>query len=149
MGIAAGLTMTASTGLFVLAVDSPAVPTLSFFIFGSLAGAQWATLSAAVPLLVAALAVLWWLAPGLDPMALGEDVSVHLGFDLTAVIGPNGAGKTTLLRVMAGDVAPTHGSVRYDGEPVQHVNVAERARLRSVLSQGHTTDISFAPEEVC
>ena len=117
MGIAAGLAMTASTGLFVLAVDSPAVPTLSFFIFGSLAGAQWATLGAAVPLLVAALAVLWWLAPGLDLMALGEDVSVHLGFDLTAVIGPSGAGKTTLLRVMAGDVAPTHGSVLYDGEP--------------------------------
>lgn len=81
MGIAAGLAMTAWTGIFVLAIDSPAVPTLSFFIFGSLAGAQWLALFVAVPLIVIAGVVLWWLAPGLDLMALGEDVSVHLGFD--------------------------------------------------------------------
>src|SRR5690606_4146208 len=32
-----------------------------------------------------------------------------------AVLGPNGAGKTTLFNVIAGDVAPTHGSVAVHG----------------------------------
>lgn len=35
--------------------------------------------------------------------------------ELLALIGPNGAGKTTLLNVLAGEIAPTSGSVDYDG----------------------------------
>jgi len=30
-----------------------------------------------------------------------------------AIVGPNGAGKTTLLRILAGDLAPDRGNVRY------------------------------------
>jgi len=81
MGIAAGLAITAWTGLFVLAIDSPAVPTLSFFIFGSLVGVNWITIGLVVPVALAGVGLLWWIGPGLDLLSLGEQISVHLGFD--------------------------------------------------------------------
>jgi iron complex transport system permease protein len=81
VGIAAGMSMTAWTGLFVLAIDSPAVPTLSFFIFGSLSGTTMASLAIAAPFVLLALGVLWWMGPGVDLLSLGELQSTHLGFD--------------------------------------------------------------------
>jgi iron complex transport system permease protein len=81
VGIAAGMTMTAWTGLFVLAIDSPAVPTLSFFIFGSLAGATMTSLAIAAPLVLLGLGAMWWIGPGIDLMSLGEQQSIHVGFD--------------------------------------------------------------------
>ena len=81
VGIAAGLTLMAWTGLFVLLVDNAQVPTLSFFIFGSLAGVSWSLLAATIPLVIVSIAILWWLGPGLDVLALGEQASMHLGFN--------------------------------------------------------------------
>ena len=81
VGIAAGLTLMAWTGLFVLLVDSAQVPTLSFFIFGSLSGVSWSLLAAAIPLIIVSIAILWWLGPGLDVLTLGEQASMHLGFN--------------------------------------------------------------------
>jgi ribose transport system ATP-binding protein len=42
-----------------------------------------------------------------------DDGEVH------ALVGKNGAGKSTLIRLLAGALAPTHGEVRVDGEPVR------------------------------
>ncbi|MCL1597572.1 MAG: iron ABC transporter permease [Actinomycetia bacterium] len=80
-GLATGLAMTAWTGLFVLAIDSPAVPTLSFFIFGSLATSGWTGLLIATAFVLTAVGILWWMAPGIDLLSLGEQVSIHLGLD--------------------------------------------------------------------
>ena len=44
----------------------------------------------------------------------GLDVTVEEGKTL-AIIGANGAGKSTLLKAIAGQVAPTAGSVAFDG----------------------------------
>jgi ABC-type Mn2+/Zn2+ transport system ATPase subunit len=39
--------------------------------------------------------------------------------ETVSVLGPNGAGKSTLLRVLAGMLAPSHGSVRIAGAPLR------------------------------
>jgi branched-chain amino acid transport system ATP-binding protein len=44
------------------------------------------------------------------------------------LIGPNGAGKTTFIDAVCGFV-PAGGSVRFDGQPVDHRPAHERARL--------------------
>jgi iron complex transport system permease protein len=70
------------TGLFVLLVGGADVPTLSFFIFGSLSGASWVLVAVAVPLIVVSITSLWWMGPGLDLLTLGERSSMQLGFDV-------------------------------------------------------------------
>jgi iron complex transport system ATP-binding protein len=54
---------------------------------------------------------------------------------LTAMLGPNGAGKSTLLRIAAGLLAPSCGTVRWDGRPLSHMTSTQQARVRAVLSQ--------------
>jgi len=46
----------------------------------------------------------------------GLEFSVGLG-DGLLVLGPNGSGKSTLLRILGGLLAPTEGSVRWEGDP--------------------------------
>ncbi len=67
--------------------------------------------------------------------AFGATVAVS-DLDLTfaaggrhAVIGPNGAGKTTLLNLIAGELRPTSGRIRYDGRDVTRTARAKRSRL--------------------
>ena len=59
-----------------------------------------------------------------------DDVSVSLGpQERLAVIGPNGAGKTTLFKLIAGEVRPNAGTVRFDGREVTRWSARRRARL--------------------
>jgi ATPase subunit of ABC transporter with duplicated ATPase domains len=51
-----------------------------------------------------------------DAAAILQRASFTLSRGFTGLVGDNGAGKTTLLRILAGDLAPTHGSVQR--EPV-------------------------------
>jgi branched-chain amino acid transport system ATP-binding protein len=47
------------------------------------------------------------------------DVSLDLAIgELHAVIGPNGSGKSTLVNLLAGELAPTDGTIRIDGRDV-------------------------------
>jgi len=47
------------------------------------------------------------------------DVSLELAVgELHAVIGPNGAGKSTLVNLLAGEISPTDGTIRIDGNDV-------------------------------
>jgi iron complex transport system ATP-binding protein len=55
---------------------------------------------------------------------------------LIGVIGPNGAGKSTLARAMLGLVAPAHGRVLIDGEPLATLRRADLARRIAYLPQG-------------
>jgi len=47
----------------------------------------------------------------------GVDLEVHRG-TIHGLLGENGAGKSTLLKILAGDQAPTSGTIELDGRPV-------------------------------
>ena len=47
----------------------------------------------------------------------GIDLEVRSG-ELVTLIGANGAGKTTTLKALAGLLAPSRGSIRYDGRDI-------------------------------
>ncbi len=46
-----------------------------------------------------------------------------------AVIGPNGAGKTTLIGLLAGELAPQGGSIRFDSRDISALAVHSRSQL--------------------
>ncbi len=46
-----------------------------------------------------------------------------------AVIGPNGAGKTTLIGLLAGEMAPLSGTIRFDGRDITALPVDRRCKL--------------------
>jgi ABC-type multidrug transport system ATPase subunit len=54
---------------------------------------------------------------------------------IIAVLGANGAGKTTLLCALAGIVAPSKGTVRYDGELFNRGRMDLRRRLMFLADQ--------------
>src|ERR1022692_2098333 len=51
------------------------------------------------------------------------------GGDIVGIVGPNGAGKTSLFGLIAGDLAPTSGEIRFDGARVTGLDQAARCRL--------------------
>jgi branched-chain amino acid transport system ATP-binding protein len=46
-----------------------------------------------------------------------------------AVIGPNGAGKTTLIGLVAGEIAPASGTIKFDGGDITALSVDRRSNL--------------------
>ncbi len=57
---------------------------------------------------------------------------VHLAVpagELRGLIGPNGAGKSTLFYLVSGHLAPDRGTIRFDGQPIEALPPAARARL--------------------
>lgn len=54
---------------------------------------------------------------------------------LTSIIGPNGAGKSTLLRAIVGLATLHSGKICIDGQPVNRLSVADRARRIAYLPQ--------------
>jgi len=71
-----------------------------------------------------------------DGSEIVKDVSTSFRPErFNVLLGPNGAGKSTLLRIASGRLAPTHGTVLYDGVAVQTIAGDALARTRAVLSQ--------------
>ena len=72
----------------------------------------------------------------------------HVDLDLRpgeihALIGPNGAGKSTLINQIAGALRPDAGTIRFAGEDITALGVAERSRR----GLGRTFQVSsLAPE---
>lgn len=67
---------------------------------------------------------------------------------VTALVGPNGAGKSSLVRLLCGEIAPDRGSVCAGGLPLEHLDVRDQARLRSVVSQSAAMAFDFYVDEV-
>jgi branched-chain amino acid transport system ATP-binding protein len=67
-----------------------------------------------------------------------DDLSVHLDEgEAVGVVGPNGAGKTTMLNLLAGQLRPDSGRIRFDGQDV----TAMGARRRCLLGIARTYQI--------
>lgn len=75
------------------------------------------------------------------------DVDVVAG-EILALVGPNGAGKSTLLSVLAGDEAPTSGSVHLGGRPLASWSAREAALRRAVLPQQNVLSFPFLVRDV-
>ena len=86
-------------------------------------------------------------------MINGEKIISHLDLEIipgeiTAILGPNGAGKSTALKILAGDIQPSYGDVKYNNINLSEISIVERARLRSVMSQSQTVAFDFTTLEI-
>ncbi|MEM9909269.1 MAG: iron ABC transporter permease [Pseudomonadota bacterium] len=81
-GIALGALAGALSGILVYMADDAQLRDLTFWGLGSLAGATWAKVAAAAPLIFLALAVAPFLARSLNALALGEASAAHLGIPI-------------------------------------------------------------------
>jgi iron complex transport system ATP-binding protein len=68
--------------------------------------------------------------------------------ELVALVGPNGAGKSTALGVLAGDLRPTQGAARLDGQPLPALSPVALAQRRAVLPQQGGLLFDFTVAEV-
>ncbi|TSB12471.1 ABC transporter ATP-binding protein [Streptomyces sp. NBC_01525] len=71
-----------------------------------------------------------------------NDITMTIAPGVTGLLGPNGAGKSTLINMMGGFLAPSHGTVTLDGDPVwrnarsyRHLGIVpEREAMYDVLT---------------
>lgn len=84
---------------------------------------------------------------GLRPVLDAVSLAIHPG-EVVVLAGANGAGKSTLLRALAGDLAPTSGSVRLDGADIARMRPAALAARRGVLPQASSLAFPFTVLEV-
>jgi iron complex transport system ATP-binding protein len=71
----------------------------------------------------------------------------HSG-ELVAIVGPNGAGKSSMIALLAGDLAPTRGSVTMGGINVASIDSKELARRRAVMTQANDVTFPFSVRDV-
>ena len=67
---------------------------------------------------------------------------------ISAIIGPNGCGKSTLLAAIAGDLPLASGAISLNVKDVQGYEIAELAKLRSVVLQQPAFNLAFTVSEV-
>jgi ATP-binding cassette, subfamily B, bacterial len=73
-----------------------------------------------------------------SPLVL-QDVTLELkAGQFIAIVGPSGAGKSTLAHLLLGLYLPTSGVIRYDGVPLQSMDLQEVRRQMGVVMQTPT-----------
>jgi iron complex transport system permease protein len=98
-GIALGALAGALSGILVYIADDQQLRDLTFWGLGSLAGASWAKVLAAGPMILLSIGVALMLGRALNGLALGEATAAHIGIDvqrmksiaILAVAGATGA----------------------------------------------------------
>lgn len=126
-GIALSALAAAGTGLVIFVASDQQLREFTFWTLGSTGGASWFKIAIALPFFAALFAGSFWLARGLDALAIGEAEAFHMGVDtqrlkrlaivlvaagvgaavaISGVIGFVGLVVPHLLRLSAG---PMHG----------------------------------------
>jgi len=67
---------------------------------------------------------------------------------VTAIIGPNGCGKSTLLAAIAGDLPLASGTISLNEKDLASFQIAELAKVRSVVLQQPMFNLAFTVQEV-
>ena len=67
---------------------------------------------------------------------------------ITAIIGPNGCGKSTLHAAIAGDLPLASGVISLSEKDLASYQIAELAKLRSVVLQQPAFNLAFTVQEV-
>lgn len=67
---------------------------------------------------------------------------------ITAIIGPNGCGKSTLLAAIAGDLPLASGTISLNEKDLTSYQIAELAKVRSVVLQQPMFNLAFTVQEV-
>jgi iron complex transport system ATP-binding protein len=85
----------------------------------------------------------------IDQKKLIDQISLSVAAGETvALVGPNGAGKSTLIRALAGEIAPSSGTVRLKGHDARAWRPHELALRRAVLSQNVSVAFPFSVGEI-
>lgn len=116
----AGAATSAALSSLVSAVLLPRVAAMNEFRFwqvGGVGGADWSTMAIVAPLLAAAALVAFLCAPGLNALALGDDVAVGLGVR----VGRTRALAATAGVVLSAAVTAVAGPIAFVGLMVPHV----------------------------
>ncbi|QGU28789.1 iron ABC transporter permease [Microbacterium oryzae] len=116
----AGAATSAALSSLVSAVLLPRVAAMNEFRFwqvGGVGGADWSTMAVVAPLLAGAALVAFLCAPGLNALALGDDVAVGLGVR----VGRTRAFAATAGVVLCAAVTAVAGPIAFVGLMVPHV----------------------------
>lgn len=81
------------------------------------------------------------------PILDSVDFSARSG-SLTAILGANGAGKSSLMKILAGDILPDGGSVRFLQRPLHDWQARELAQFRAVVPQSSALNFPFRVVDV-
>jgi ABC-type cobalamin/Fe3+-siderophores transport system ATPase subunit len=67
---------------------------------------------------------------------------------ITAIVGPNGCGKSTLLAAIAGDIAPTKGTITIDELHPILTLPSQLAEIRAVAIQNQSYSLGFTVKQI-
>lgn len=67
---------------------------------------------------------------------------------ITAIVGPNGCGKSTLLAAIAGDIAPTKGTIIIDELHPILTPSARLAQIRAVAIQNQSYTLGYTVKQI-
>jgi tungstate transport system ATP-binding protein len=80
---------------------------------------------------------------GVTPILIDIDVTIAQG-GRTFILGPNGSGKSTLLRILHGLLAPTQGSVTWNGAPTRPAQQAMVFQRPVLLRRSAEANLRYA-----
>jgi ABC-2 type transport system ATP-binding protein len=69
--------------------------------------------------------------------AVGDVSFTALAGEVTGYLGPNGSGKSTTMKMITGLIRPTHGTILFDGHPIDSDLIAYKQRLGYVPEEPH------------